>query len=44
MELNIKLSEADYLEYLLFSASKSDRIKKQTTRNILIVTFAFLGL
>lgn len=44
MELNYTLEEADYLEFQLFNASKSDRVKKQRTKSWFFLTFAFLSL
>ena len=44
MELNYTLDATDYLEHQLYIASKSDRVKKQRKKSLLMVTFAFLGL
>lgn len=44
MEINYTLDEKDYLEHQLYIASKSDRIKKQRQKSLLIVIFAFLSL
>lgn len=44
MTLNYFLDENDFLEYHLYTASKSERIKEQRTRSWLVVTGCVLGL
>src|SRR5687768_16332003 len=42
MTLTYNLSENDYLQYLLFSATKSERIKKERKQSLITVTFSLL--
>ena len=42
MTLEFSLSEDDYLEHLLFTASKSPRIRKQLRKSVLTVSILFL--
>ena len=44
MELKYTLDETVYLEHQLFIASKSERIKKQRVKSLVIVICAFLSL
>ncbi len=44
MILNYSLDQDDFLQYQLYVASKSERIKKQRRKRWLIMTFAFLAL
>jgi len=44
MEIKYTLSENDFLEHQLFTASKTDRIKKQRRKSWMIVTFTFFVL
>ena len=44
MKVNYILDENDYLQFQLYTASKSDRIKKQRKKSWIIMTLAFLSL
>ncbi|WNM18170.1 hypothetical protein [Flavobacterium capsici] len=44
MELEYSLNEEDYLTQQLYSASKSDRVKKQRFKSRLLVALIFISL
>ena len=43
MELNYSLNENDFLEYQLYAASKSENIKSQRRRNLVIMIVIFIA-